>query len=619
MSCETPSDEVLYRECTPNRVPRPRPATSTSPATAQREVIPARPRVDPPTCTTGIIHRRIRSRACQDLNSCAQGFLSLPAVSSLTVLLSAACLLGGTWGLLAPTLGDATLVVGRFEASASIAFYLMALFGCSWLLLRWQRGNPDAIGPAVVGAALLPGLGITIDLIAPDRPLGAGLLAVGGLSLGLGLWRAWCHATIGRLPLPEREGLAPAMLLLLAWNIVWPVLLGIFSADEARHLTAGHSWSGPHAFSLWLPGWLLGLLAGVLLLRAAACGPNPWLEGSDPFLLKPGMRWVLALTLLAASSLHQWDLAHTAGLDLVLGDGLAPISLLVLTLNELRAHTAQRRIGRDLLLVSALSLTGVVLAACGVQSPQLDDERIPRLVSFIRCELLGPAPVLAATAAVVVWLGRRRRSTAMAWAGGIPLVAAGFIWHAAPSFIGLNWSIGTCLLALILGSWACWNERRDAALIALLLLHAGCIFSTGVCEALQRIPLSPLALLGALYPLTLLTTAICMPLLLPPRLMRWCAWIFLLSSATCLNNVELSHLQSIVGEAACAGILAATSWRSRDWLIALPICLPTTILLVRLAPENKAWFAVWAAFVLLGAALALGWRRIKAAGGTAAR
>ncbi len=594
----------------------PRPAQSARPAHAATRVgndPPARrPAGDPRTCPTAVLQRRIRHAPPNDPGACAHGFLALPAAASLTVLVSAACLLGGVWGILAPTLGDAALVDGRFAAGGSIAAYLAALVACSWLLLRWQRGNHDAIGPAVVAAAFLPGLGITIDLVAAERPAGAGLLAAGGLVLGLLLWRGWRHATAAGSPGGERDRLPAVMLLLLAWNMLWPVLQGAQRAAEAAQLAAIHRWDGPHAFSLWLPGWICGLAAGALLLHAAACGPSPGRDQGQPFILRAGMRWVLALTLFVTSSLHQWSLAHVSGIDLSCADGMAPVALLALTLNEWCARVVPRDDLRERWLMIALGAAGLWLGigAAGQATPEEDG--VPWWVRTVMAEVLAPAPVLAMVAVTAVGLGLARGSLALAWAAAWPLLSAVLVWHAGAGVTGLNWAAGTAAGALLLAGWACWHRRLATGLLALAIIEGAVACLPRMRAALSDAGLMPLLVLMAAYSATLLLTALAVPRLLPARLLRYAAWGFLLGIGHCLADHGAGSHAPLLGGLAAIGMLAAVSWRTRDWLVALPLAAPACWLVVRWSPENKAWLAVWAAFALLGATLALGWQRIKA-------
>ncbi|MBA3700298.1 MAG: hypothetical protein H0W78_15745 [Planctomycetes bacterium] len=52
-------------------------------------------------------------------------------------------------------------------------------------------------------------------------------------------------------------------------------------------------------------------------------------------------------------------------------------------------------------------------------------------------------------------------------------------------------------------------------------------------------------------------------------------------------------------------------WRTRDPWTLLSLSLPAV--LVALAPTNKGWLAVWAAFLLLAAGVGMSWLRVRAA------
>jgi hypothetical protein len=59
--------------------------------------------------------------------------------------------------------------------------------------------------------------------------------------------------------------------------------------------------------------------------------------------------------------------------------------------------------------------------------------------------------------------------------------------------------------------------------------------------------------------------------------------------------------------------IATAAWRARDWATALPLAVIALCGLPWVMPANKAWLGIWAAFGLLGAALAVGWRRLAGA------
>ncbi len=392
--------------------------------------------------------------------------------------------------------------------------------------------------------------------------------------------------------------------------MLWPVLLGGLRAEEAASLAATHAWQGAHAFTLWLPGWLGGLAAGVLLLHAAACGPSPWRGGGAPFILRPAMRWVLALTLLLTSSLHQWSLAHSSGIDLTPADALAPLALLVLILNELSARAAPRDREHDQLVMLGLAVCGVLLflLTAGLAPPE--DADLPNWARRVTAEALAPAPLLALIAGAGIALGWRRGSHGLVWGAAWPLFAAILTWHAGAGIAELNWLAGVAYVALLLGGWACWRRHTPAGLWALALVHSVVVQLPPVHAALVRAQLMPALVLLTLYASSLLLIVIVAPGLLGARLRRFAAWGFLGGVAHCCGFHAANALQLLSGLAA-AGVLAAAGWRARDWVVALPLMIPSCVVVLRWGPENRAWLAVWAAFALLGATLALGRHRLK--------
>nr|MBA3939429.1 hypothetical protein [Planctomycetota bacterium] len=276
----------------------------------------------------------------------ARAFIAWPGAASLITLLSAACLLGGAWGLLAPTIGDPAQVTGRLAVSGILATYLAALLGVVWAMCRWQPANPDGIAASVVGAAFTIAAGLTLDLVATDRPYITLLLGAGGLGLSVVAWRTWNRATIRPAATgPAGPGTAeePAtpralrlpLLLIAGWSFLWPGAMGLNAA--LTPVGAAGPDRGLAPMTLWLPGWWLVLAAALLLVVALARGAAPWSAAERGFLARPAMRWVQALVMLAAAGLHQFVLGYTAGLDLAWSDFAPLAALLLIVGSELRA------------------------------------------------------------------------------------------------------------------------------------------------------------------------------------------------------------------------------------------------------------------------------------------
>jgi len=77
----------------------------------------------------------------------------------------------------------------------------------------------------------------------------------------------------------------------------------------------------------------------------------------------------------------------------------------------------------------------------------------------------------------------------------------------------------------------------------------------------------------------------------------------------CAKHCALS-LTALAGGGVLVAVHAIAWWRTRDAWTRLSLSVPAA--LVALAPENKGWLAVWAAFILLAAGVWMSWLRIRA-------
>jgi len=89
------------------------------------------------------------------------------------------------------------------------------------------------------------------------------------------------------------------------------------------------------------------------------------------------------------------------------------------------------------------------------------------------------------------------------------------------------------------------------------------------------------------------------------------AWLGMAAVIHCCWREQAATYAPILFSLHLAAKLAFAAWRCRDpWLLA-PLAVPAAAASPWLMPENKAWLAIAAAFLLLGAALVIGWRRVR--------
>jgi hypothetical protein len=527
-----------------------------------------------------------------------RAFLAWPQATSFVTLVSAACLLSGAWGVLAPTLGDPDQVGSRLGVVGVLAAYIASLLGVVWVLCRWEAANPDAIGASVVGSAFTVGIGVTLDVIARDRPLATALLALGGFAAALAAWRRWNRITGGVTP----GGLRSPLALLFGCSFLWPALMG-------WRATVGNG-DAVDPMLVWLPGWWLMITAGALPLIALARGAEPWADPSRPMLARSAMRWLQLLIVLVACGCHQYVLGYSANLDFVVSDFLPLVALLLLLGNELRAAAVAGDPWRDAgAIVLSSALVAVVVASGGAN----DTESANRGHDGMRIVValaLSPEATLALLALAAAALWRRTHRIGLlagATAAGIALV---LVWGAAGGR-GLNGVAALAASALACSLWSLWARHPRLALVAALALEGACIGAPATMVQLRAHGLSPLFVLMSLGSATVLVTGASWVWLVARPIMRIAAWALTLAVLhCCAREGSLLHAPVTAGIALTLCLLGL-AWRRRDAALVAPLSVPGALSLPRLMPDNKAWLGVWAAFLLLAGALGIGWRRVR--------
>ena len=513
------------------------------------------------------------------------GFLAWPAASSLVFLLSAASLLGGVWGILAPGIDDSARIGERFAAVGILHLYQVALLAVGWLLCRWRGGNPDAIGIAVLVACFAIGSAAGLDTLATDRPLTTLALGFASLPLlGLGGWWLVRHV-LGRM---ERS-LAIAAAALCAWHALAPGWLGwSFTADldDVAHRDPQGQWLS----GLWLSAAVAAALLPVALLFAPAA------DRGQPFLRRAGMRWVLILVLLVAGVLHLLLLDHAFSLERGVAACLMPLALALVAGNELRRRTWGDAPGWDL---AAIAVPGLAALVASVTTGGGDAAGMDVIAT--------PAAAAGAVGIAAFALGRTRPR--MIDLGlGAALVAV-LTTGAESGWNGLRWNPFLLAAPVALVLLAVRHRRHEFALGAVIVAAYAVVMLPEVVLRLLALRLAPAAVLAVVGGGGVLALTVFLPRIQRP-LARTAAWGFALGAYhCCLREASALHAP-ILGVGAVLVALGAVAGIRRDAVVLAPLALPIAGLLRH---ARLAWLGVGGAFALLGVGAWLSWRRIRRA------
>jgi len=547
---------------------------------------------------------RLRWMTQEQADQAAQ-FIALPGAASFLTLVSAACLLAGLYGVLAPALGGDDGAgdghAARFAAMGVVALYLGSLLGVVGIMCRWQAGNPDAIGASLVGCVLVVGQAVTLDLIAVDHPCLTAVLAVLGLGAVLWLSRTWNRLTRG----PAVTGMRLPLTLLLGWNYLGPVAFGLRSGLELRH----PGLPALHPAVLWLAGMLVLLSAGVLALRACRRdAPALRAQAPVPLLCGRGLRWLLVVVLLAASAVHHGVLGYGASLDLVGSDLALVAAVMVLIANELCAGRAGGHRLRDALALAAPALGVVLLSVSGASTLSGEMNRGPDAVQACLL-LLHPVATLAALSilGLGLWWGSQRTGLLLGVVISSSLLALlidaqpGSVNSSAGLAVATSWCLGSAL----------WRHRPRLALAAVLLAEMLALTWSGARELLAEVGINDLAVVLVALGGTTLLVAAWHRGWVRPVWARWAAWLTCVGWYGCCLPVGSALHGPVTGTVVLAGLLAVVAWRARDrWLLG-PLGLPGGGLLPQLMPDRACWLGIDVAFLLLGVALWVGRQRLR--------
>jgi len=516
-------------------------------------------------------------------------FLAWPAASSLIFLLSAACLLGGAWTVFTSLGIDPEQLRERLALIGTVHLYELALVAVAVVLCRFQRANPDAIGPVILGACFLVGSAVTLDLVSIDAPYVT--LAFGAIGLllmcakGLVLARLGGGASHMLLLLP--------LALLMSWNLLWPGVMGLY---------LHHTVSGLASTAWWMPGWIVVLAATALLVIGIVRDDGVGIERLRPFLRRSTLRWVLGLAIAGCSAIHLQVLGYLHSLDVTLGEALPMLALLCLGAVDLRHRAAGRAKELDRVLLAlpcGLALAAILAEEHGVMSnPQASGV------------VFAPALVLLAYAALVWRLGHHRGQTEWRWVAAAAGALGVLLWGATSSPSSFNWSLTGVAITAGMALRAVQRRQPIALVKALVIATAIGLLQPSAISWQVAHSMLPLATLVTAIGVVVLVVALTWGAERRAAVVRLALWLVTIGVVlSCAKHGALS-LVALAGGGVLVAVHVIAWWRTRDAWTLLSLSVPAV--LVALAPENKGWLAVWAAFILLAAGVWMSWLRIRA-------
>lgn len=497
------------------------------------------------------------------MNPTTRAFLALPAGPAIAFLVSAACLLGGVGMVIGPSLVDPDRLAPCFAAHTALIAYWLALAAVALLVERWRRANPDGIGVLILIALLAVAATISLDVIAVRAPRAALACGVGGLALAAGM--RWL--LVGRVLAPGTWLLSAGVAALLAGDALLPGAIGW----RAERFTDQHL--------VWRAGWVL-MIVGLAALAWATTGFAPERERELPCVRRSGLRWILALVVVAASAAHQWSLDHIHGLDLTWRDWLPAAALTALIAGELGARISGSRRGG--------TLAALVAPAWALIATWRGDD----------AHWLAPWD-LVAVAALIAWLGVHTRRLGLVHAA----LAAGVVAAATGDGHAFDPLRGLLAAALALAGDAILRRAPEQALLALLL--AGMAFAPMPVAQGWIAPLD-----GGSWLAVIAGSAVFAFAWRWPR--RFAGMAALAGIAVIAGALRLDPwpLNPVAGPA-CAAALGAMAYRLGRIDVLLPLAVPTALVCTGIAADQRGWLAVFAAFALLAAGALWARRRAR--------
>ncbi len=537
---------------------------------------------DPRISTTRIICVRKRPPAAR--------FIAWPAASSLLFLISALCLLFGAWTVFSSLGDDELQLFERFAMVAAVHGYELALVGVVFVLCRFQRANPDAIGPVILGAAFCVGAAVTLDLVSIDAPW---------MTLGCGAFALLCAFGKGRV-LTTIGGNAGSWLWLssivglVALNALWPGIMGIqrFYADSALYT----QW-------WWAPAWMGVFIASVFIVIGIIRTDDFSGDRMRPFLQREAMRWTIALVVVACSLLHLLVLGYLHNLDVTTGEFVPLIAILAIGLVDLRRRT----IGPAHLFDQFILASPIVFALCAV----LGDDTGLLSNPHDGGALFVPALVMGLYSLTLVTLWYRQQRVDFMPIAFIAAATTILTWQVTPSVADLNWTALAAVFCVTLGAYGFY--RKDAALIG---TAGGVLCAAAFAHHDLHHQLTSHAIAPGVFWLTLSSLLlIAMMAWQPQAFARWFVRLTILV-ATISVLLLFARSSSALQAPLIAGcvILIAHSvilWRTADIITALPLLIPTLAIAPSIIPTHKGWLAVIAAFALLIIGTTVSYMRVR--------
>jgi hypothetical protein len=552
-----------------------------------------------PAAPPGRTFQAMRSRESSPPSR--RAFVAWPGSASLVTLLSAACLLGGLWGVLEPTLDDPARSSDRWAVLGSIAGYLVSVLAAVWAMGRARSGNPDAVAASVVATALVVGYGLVLHLICPDAPAWGGFAATVGVVGLAGLWRGWVRAAAA-----TPSAAATPLAAIAVWAVGWPAVLGWRTAVAVAPVGGG---TDAPVMVCWIIGWVLLLAILIHLLVVAVRGADPWGRRELPFLSRPAMVWVMALVAAGCAIIVLGTQAHIAGLDLLRTDLLPHIAILLLVGNALRYRAVGAHVVRDAASIALLPGVAAVFGL-GARGSSEDLARglgwAPDLLQAVTTAP-GLALSLALAGAALAW---RHRDGGCALGAGLALTAGILACDPVHPRVAESLALGFLVVAS-----AAWGRGREDLAVAASSCAIACLCGSRTAGDLLPLPsgtaiyagCSAVVVWAGIRPTAVTANAV--------QLAAWCLGLIAAGIALAINagGLRAEAWQAWLALGMAVPLILWCAWRRHDPLIAVAAGPATVVVawpvLRLLIPSQRAWLGVWAAFGLLGGAVWVAIRR----------
>ncbi len=308
------------------------------------------------------------------------------------------------------------------------------------------------------------------------------------------------------------------------------------------------------------------------------------------------------MVIAGCSVIHLQVLGYLHSLDVTLGEALPMLALLCLGAVDLRHRAAGRAVELDRVLLAlpcGVALAAILAEEHGVLSN-------PQAAGVV----FAPALVLLAYAALVWRLGDHRGQHEWRWVAAAAGVLGVLLWGATASPSSFNWSLAGIAITVDMALRAVQRRQPTALAKALVIATAIALLQPQAISWQVSHGLMPLATLVTAIGVVVLAVALTWGAEKRAAVVRMALWLVTIGVVvSCAKHGALS-LVAVAGGGALVAVHALACWRTRDAWTLLSLSVPAV--LVALAPENKGWLAVWAAFILLAAGVWMSWLRVRA-------